>query len=194
MLGCDNLWAMEVDTPRALERFRALFKELDVQSLASQFGVSEEILSGLGLEDFVGILNNPPPGIDELIALAEVVRLSKAKKDDQGGVTFDRVVIDTAPTGHTLRLLSFPDFLDGFLGKLVKLQLRVSKVSKRILSLSQSVFITLDPDMCSCDSLSLLIRSYPQSPVYLGELLRNQMNVYVQLMRRSVKSRRQNNR
>ncbi len=126
--GCDNLWAMEVDTTRALERFRKLFKELDVGALAAQFGVSEDILAGLGLEDFVAILNNPPPGIDELIALAEVVRLSKDGSVDTKGLTFDRVVIDTAPTGHTLRLLSFPDFLDGFLGKLVKLQLRVSKV------------------------------------------------------------------
>lgn len=136
VLGCDNLWAMEVDTAKALDRFRALFRELDVGALAAQFGVSEDLLAGLGLEDFVAILNNPPPGIDELIALAEVVRLSKESGGSggdggdggKGMPAFDRVVIDTAPTGHTLRLLSFPDFLDGFLGKLVKLQLRVSKV------------------------------------------------------------------
>lgn len=30
---------------------------------------------------------------------------------------FDRIIIDTAPTGHTLRLLGFPDFLDNFLEK-----------------------------------------------------------------------------
>jgi arsenite-transporting ATPase len=111
-----------VDTPRALARFRELFKSLDVASLASTFGVGEELLAGLGLEDFVGILNNPPPGTDELIALAEVVKLAKGQ---DGRPMFERVVVDTAPTGHTLRLLSFPDFLDGFLGKLVKLQLRV---------------------------------------------------------------------
>lgn len=35
--------------------------------------------------------------------------------------SFDRVIIDTAPTGHTLRLLSFPEFLDNFLQKVYSL-------------------------------------------------------------------------
>src|SRR6267378_6636053 len=39
------------------------------------------------------------PGVDELIGLIELRRLSRG---------FDEVVVDTAPTGHTLRLLSMP--------------------------------------------------------------------------------------
>ncbi len=35
------------------------------------------------------------------------------------------MLIDTAPTGHTLRLLAAPDFLDGFLGKLSGLRGRL---------------------------------------------------------------------
>ena len=78
------------------------------------------------------ILNNPPPGIDELVALAEVIKLAKSSSSRGEGPTFYRVVIDTAPTGHTLRLLSFPEFLDGFLGKVVKFQLRLQQVSERL--------------------------------------------------------------
>lgn len=42
------------------------------------------------------------------------------------GEPFDRIVIDTAPTGHTLRLLRFPDFLDRFVTRLLALRKRLS--------------------------------------------------------------------
>jgi arsenite/tail-anchored protein-transporting ATPase len=38
------------------------------------------------------------------------------------GRAFDRIVIDTAPTGHTLRLLAFPAFLNDFFDRLARLR------------------------------------------------------------------------
>jgi arsenite-transporting ATPase len=38
---------------------------------------------------------------------------------------FDRVVVDTAPTGHTLRLLELPEMLDSMVGKLLSLRQRM---------------------------------------------------------------------
>lgn len=118
VLGMENLWAMEVDSAKALDKFKELFKDLDLNALTEQFGANLD----LGLDEITGLLENPPPGIDELIALADVVQLTNAAD----GRKFDRIVIDTAPTGHTLRLLSFPDFLDSFLGKIIKFQVRLS--------------------------------------------------------------------
>ena len=39
--------------------------------------------------------------------------------------TYDRVVVDTAPTGHALRLLDLPDFADEFVDRLLRLRDRV---------------------------------------------------------------------
>jgi arsenite-transporting ATPase len=59
--------------------------------------------------------------VDELVALAKVVALARS---DSYGLHFDRVIIDTAPTGHTLRLLTFPEFLDRFIERLLILRRR----------------------------------------------------------------------
>ena len=45
------------------------------------------------------------PGVDELMGLIEVMRLAGARP-------YDEVVVDTAPTGHTLRLLAMPPMLE----------------------------------------------------------------------------------
>lgn len=114
-----NLYASEVNAEEALQDFRDSLASFDVDRLAQSMGIPADLLEGLGLREFSGLLNNPPPGLDELVALGNVM-------DDSRVQDYDVVVVDTAPTGHTLRLLALPQFLDGLLGKLIQLRMKLS--------------------------------------------------------------------
>jgi arsenite/tail-anchored protein-transporting ATPase len=55
------------------------------------------------VEDLIDLA---PPGLDELLGILEVTH---ALGTDGGPATCDVAVVDTAPTGHALRLLAMPD-------------------------------------------------------------------------------------
>jgi arsenite-transporting ATPase len=118
-----RLYACEVDAAAALDTFRESLAAFDLERLASSLGVPMDLLTNLGLQEFSGLLNNPPPGLDELVALANVF-------DNEEN--YDVIIVDTAPTGHTLRLLALPQFLDGLLGKLIKLRLKLSGLASTL--------------------------------------------------------------
>jgi len=64
---------------------------------------------------FIKDLMASVPGIDEATSFGEVMR----SLDDY---KFDIIIFDTAPTGHTLRLLNFPTILEKGLLKLMELK------------------------------------------------------------------------
>ncbi|MFB6244221.1 MAG: ArsA family ATPase [Halobaculum sp.] len=66
-----------------------------------------------------GLLGGSMPGADEAAAMRQLLE----HLDDP---RFDRVVVDTAPTGHTLRLLQLPELLDSMVGRFVKLRQQFS--------------------------------------------------------------------
>lgn len=121
-----RLSACEVDASEALEEFRENLEAFDLDRLADALGVSPGVLEDLGLGEFSGLLQNPPPGLDELVALSNVLGADSVAGD------YDVVVVDTAPTGHTLRLLALPQFLDGLLGKLIKLRMKLTGLTSSL--------------------------------------------------------------
>jgi arsenite/tail-anchored protein-transporting ATPase len=67
------------------------------------------------------LLEHAPPGIDELMALAELV-------DHAGAGASQALVLDTAPTGHLLRLLTTPTVVLQWTHALMRLLLRYRDV------------------------------------------------------------------
>jgi len=74
-----------------------------------------------GMEELLGGAMDPGsmPGADEAAAMQQLLEYL----DDP---RFDRVVVDTAPTGHTLRLLELPEVMDSMLGRIAKLRQQFS--------------------------------------------------------------------
>jgi len=93
-----GLWGVEVDPQTGIDRYRSLF-----ESLASEFSDA-----GIRMdEDEIAELftSGVMPGSDELAAIEGMATYVESDR-------WDRVVFDTAPTGHTLRLLDLPSVMD----------------------------------------------------------------------------------
>jgi arsenite-transporting ATPase len=93
-----RLSAVELDAPGAFRRWLGAHRRA--------FGDILEHGTWLDRDDVEAILDLPIPGIDELVGLLEIVRLAEPPRFPR---RYDAIVIDTAPTGHTLHLLAAPD-------------------------------------------------------------------------------------
>ncbi|WP_224269867.1 ArsA family ATPase [Haloprofundus salinisoli] len=84
----------------------------------NHFGGDENPFGGDDGEGGHPLLDGTMPGADEMAAMRQLLE----HMDDP---RFDRVVVDTAPTGHTLRLLQLPEMLDSMVGRLVSFRERM---------------------------------------------------------------------
>ena len=96
---CERLWGQEVQAQREMEvHWGAVQKWLG------------QVLADRGVMDVAAEELTVPPGMDELFSLLQI------KRHHQSG-EFDAVIVDCAPTGETLRLLSFPEIARWWLEK-----------------------------------------------------------------------------
>ncbi|MFO7817706.1 MAG: ArsA family ATPase [Desulfovibrionales bacterium] len=110
-----NLWAQEVDV---LEELSHNWQEIQkyIASVMNAIGNVGEIIS----ED-MAIL----PGLEEMCALLEIFRMENSDE-------YDCLVVDCAPTGQTLKLLSLPDVAQWWIDKILPVERRVARTVRKV--------------------------------------------------------------
>ncbi|KAL4795519.1 ATPase get3 [Aspergillus venezuelensis] len=113
--GYTNLSAMEVDPNGSIQDL-----------LANGEGQGDDPMAGLGVGNMMQDLAFSIPGVDEAMSFAEVLKQVKS-------LSYEVIVFDTAPTGHTLRFLQFPTVLEKALAKLSQLSSQFGPMLNSIL-------------------------------------------------------------
>ncbi|KAK7610490.1 ATPase get3 [Phyllosticta paracitricarpa] len=100
--GFDNLSAMEIDPNGSIQ-------DLLAGGEGGEGGMGGGPLGG-AMQDLAFSI----PGVDEAMSFAEVLKQVKS-------LSYEVIIFDTAPTGHTLRFLQFPTVMEKALAKMSQL-------------------------------------------------------------------------
>ena len=128
-----GLWAVAPDAEAEWQSWRREY-EAEVAALWRERRVQTSLAFERQALD--RLLDLSPPGLDELVALTRVTELLA----ETPAAT---LVIDTAPTGHLLRLLGLPEVLDGWLKAIFAVLLknrqavRMPRLTDRLIELSK---------------------------------------------------------
>lgn len=96
-----DLVARQVDGERAFARFKGRYRE-GVADVFARIGLGET--AALDRKILESLLDLAPPGIDEMVALQQMLDWSAERGEED-----PMLVVDAAPTGHFLRLLEMPE-------------------------------------------------------------------------------------
>jgi arsenite-transporting ATPase len=116
-----NLWMQEVDVQEEIGRYWE-----DV------FAYITALLHTSGLEEVVAEELAIFPGMEEICSLLYVNQYARDRR-------YDVVLLDCAPTGESLRFISIPTALDWYMNKIFKLERRIVKLVRPMVSAVSSM-------------------------------------------------------
>lgn len=105
--GKKNLHGLEINAEKVLAKFKVKY-EKEIKKIL-------DTSTYLDQQDIDSIFSLSIPGIDEVMGFRTIVDLI-----DEGN--FDKYIVDTAPTGHALRLLNMPGVLDDWVKVMAKMR------------------------------------------------------------------------
>jgi len=174
---CPGLTALEIDAEgefRALKRLYSEELESFLRSLLADMDLAFD------QEAMERIVDLSPPGLDEVMALTQVMDLC-----DQNH--YGTLVLDSAPTGHLIRLLETPELVDCwlkvFFGLFLKYKeiFRLPKVAQRLVEMSKSLkrlrALLADPAQCALCGVAILTNmAFEETKDLLAACRRMQVN------------------
>jgi arsenite/tail-anchored protein-transporting ATPase len=130
-----GLTAMEIDSEAEFQGLKEQYAEeiekfLNAVSPNLDFPFDRDVMERL--------IDLSPPGLDEIMALTRAMELLAQKR-------YDLIILDSAPTGHLIRLLETPDIMDKWIKTFFDLFLkyknmfRLPKISQRMIEISKHI-------------------------------------------------------
>jgi arsenite-transporting ATPase len=133
----ENLWAHEVSALHEMQRHWARLHEYAVEVFATQ-----------GLDEVIAEEVANPPGMDEIASLMWIKHYTQRGEHDV-------LIVDCAPTGETLQLLTFPDVARWWLDKVYPWERRAMKLARPVLQPLMDIPLPSDEIFTSLKDLLL---------------------------------------
>ena len=153
----DGLWGQEVQAQEEMERHW-----VGVQDWLG------ELLAEHGVDRISAEELTVPPGMDELFSLLQIKRHHEEQR-------YDAIIVDCAPTGETLRLLSFPDVATWWLEKVFPWERRMLAAARPIAKTFLDVPLPTEAVM---DDVQRLVRNL----VAMNGILRDRSRTSIRLV------------
>ena len=133
----ENLWAHEISALHEMQRHWARLHEYAVEVFATQ-----------GLDEVIAEEVANPPGMDEIASLMWIKHYTQRGEHDV-------LIVDCAPTGETLQLLTFPDAARWWLDKVYPWERRAMKLARPVLQPLMDIPLPSDEIFSSLKDLLL---------------------------------------
>ncbi len=153
----DHLWGQEVQAQQELERHWS--------------GVQDwlgELFMERGLDRISAEELTVPPGMDELFSLLQL-------RHQHSSGEWDAIIVDCAPTGETLRLLSFPDVARWWIEK-------VFPIERQILAAARPIARSLLDIPIPSQAVFADIRRLSENLIAMNEILRDRAHSTIRLV------------
>jgi arsenite-transporting ATPase len=143
-----NLWGQEIDLLNQMDKYWGRVQ-----------GYLNAVFAWQGMEGLVAEETSVLPGMEELACLMQITYLADSKQ-------YDVIIIDAAPTGSTLQLLSFPEIARWYIEKIFPFQRKTLQLARPVMRRLSDMPI---PDEDVFDSIEELVGYLERMSVLLGD-------------------------